>query len=443
MPSILSKVNQNTCHALHAWTSSCAEANLELLIAVFTRSLRIYGPFALVQSLVDRRETKLAQIVKESLRGSSFIAMLVFFSSSLLCLSSKLTDSTGFSGKLSLFVSILVGTSMALPMESQSRINAVTILFLKASSEALYKSLKSRQVRQQLLNSIEDRKQLAILLYSASLAVSLMMIKEDGYQKDPLSRALRTIMGTGEASRAKSDSSGDQDYEENQERPEECLRLCRHSGSCASYAMLGGIRAFVVGYMWLITLNNYKRPFKLLNYIFRGGGRQIVNAVNLNPVQRPFSRAVSKFGANIVFDSKAIKFGLFLSSMATSYKLIMCVMRTQLKRDDGNCALAAGAISGLISGQVFPSNQVALYLFWKTIFNYYYKQFTDSVKSSRKQLNSVKLRRNLFVNCLFCLSSTTVLMFYLFRPDMLPRSYVRAVDQIVPRRLFGQLNRNY
>ena len=405
MPSILSKIldSDSSGHSLHAWTPSCSEAGLELFFSVFGRCLKVYGPFAALQDIIERRSLKPWPALIESLRSSGFVSLLVYFASSFLCGTHQLSLSTS---KTTVFAALMLSTMMVIPLERQSRINTVTVLFLKASTEAIYKAL----FQSNAVENTDTSKNPAIILYAASLAISLALVKRDGYKNDPLSRILRTIMGTGESAqisynsrRASTKSNESSDIEILTSEDEDItpqLPNCRHASWCSVYASLGFGRAFACGYLWLVTLNGTKHPFRLL-----------------------------KHTTDVLFDRKALKFGLFLGVMSSSYKLMMCTIRRHYQIDTPISALAAGTLAGVFSGRIFPSNQLALYMFWKTAFSVYWSHLKDEKDS--------KTYATLIINGLFCFSSATVLMFYFTNPNLLPRAYVRACDQIVPRKYFG------
>lgn len=398
MPGVLSKLftdqassdHFNCYESIHPWTPFCSEAGLDLLTAIFLRSIKIYGPVSLAQTIFETRSFKdgISESFNDISSSSSFIALLVYLSYSMICLTRNLT---GRFNLLTIFGSILVSSCATIPIESQSKINTVTILLAKAATEAIYKIVTSDGSSQ--LIDIDDHsvagKKLSVLVFASSLSISLYLIKKNGYRKDALSKVLRSILGDGES--YKSDQNGSSG------NPETHKPVCEHSYSCVTYCALGFLKPFLMGYSWLIFLEASRHPFRAI----RDNWTMLLN-------------------------SKSLKFGLFLGTLSATYKSLCCFFRKLTQEDEPIHSLTSGFVAGL-SLVLFPSNQVTLYMFWKTLFSVYW----IVVKSSQWKYSV------LFINGIFSLSSSIVILLYLVQPDLLPRSYVRACDQIIPPKYSG------
>lgn len=401
MPGVLSKLftepassdHFNCYESIHPWTPFCSQAGLDLLTAIFVRSIKIYGPVSLAQNILETRSLKdgISESINDVISSSSFIALLVYLSYSLICLTRNIS---GHFNLLTIFGGIFASSCATLPIESQSKINTVTILLAKAAAEAIYKIIMSDGTTQ--LVEVDDHsvvgKELSVLVFASSLSISLYLIKKNGYRKDALSKVLRTILGDGES---KSDQDGSNITRKIHTPSDE--PICSHSHSCVIYSALGFLKPFLTGYSWLIFLEASRHPFRTI-----------------------------RDNWTILLNSKALKFGLFLGALSATYKSLCCFFRRLTREDEPIHSLTSGFVAGL-SLIIFPSNQVTLYMFWKTLFSVYW----IVVKSSQWKYSF------LFINGIFSLSSSLVILLYLVQPDLLPRSYVRACDQVIPTKYSG------
>lgn len=401
MPGVLSKLftessssdHFNCYESIHPWTPFCSQAGLDLLTTIFFRSIRIYGPVSLAQTILETRSIKdgFSESFRDIMSSSSFMSIFVYLSYTLICLTK---NTTGHFNLFTIFSSIFVSSCATIPMESQSKINTITILLVKAATEAIYKILTADGSSQMVVGSDDHSisgKKLSVLIFASSLSISLFLIKKNGYRKDAISKVLRAILGEGES------------FKSDEERKKICMNssqeesLCPHSYSCTIYSVLGFIKPFLMGYTWLLFLEASRHPFRAIRNNW-----------------------------TMLLDTKSLKFGLFLGTLSATYKSLSCFFRHLTKEDEPIHSLTSGFIAGL-SLMIFPSNQVTLYMFWKTLFSVYW----IIVKSSSWRYSAH------FINGLFSLSSSLVILLYLVQPNLLPKSYVRACDQLIPSKYSG------
>lgn len=394
MPGVLSKLftqstscdHFNCYESIHPWTPFCSQAGLDLLSVIFFRSLKIYGPLSLAQTIFETGSVKdgIIESSRDVLSSSCFVAFLVYLSYTVICLTK---NATGHFNLLTIFGSILFSSSVTIPIESQPKINTVTILLVKAATEAIYKILTVEENSTSITSDDHSAtgKKLSVLVFATSLSISLYLIKKNGYRKDAISKVLRSILGDGESLTTPQESSALEGS------------VCQHSNSCIMYALTGFLKPFLMGYSWLIFLEASRHPFR---------------AVRNN--------------WTMLLDSKSLKFGLFLGTLSATYKSLCCFFRHLTNEDEPIHSLTSGFVAGL-SLIIFPSNQVTLYMMWKTLFSVYW----IAVKTSNWKY-SVH-----FINGLFSLSSSIVILLYLVQPELLPKSYVRACDQIIPSKFSG------
>ena len=379
MPSILSTLaGSYSCHeTIHPWTPHCSEAGLDLLSVVFFKCLKLYGPLSLVQHVVENRSitTGLTELAKDTLHSATFVSSQVYLSFTFICL---LRHFRGSINLFSIYSSVVAASLCICSFGSRTKIDTITILLVKASVEAFYKLLNNPG---ESIGPVSRKKNaLFIFTFSSCLSVSLFMAKQSGYKKDPLSKLLKVIFGTSEEAKGEDAMATDD--------------ICPHDTSCAIYVLSGFVKPFVLGYGWMTVLEVARHPFRAI-----------------------------KNNLSILVDQKSLKFGLFLASMTSSYRLMMCLQRKKEGKDSATHALRAGLVSGM-SMALFPSSQLTMFMFWKTLFSLYW----TVVKSSKWPYS------NQFVNGLFSLSSATVILLYLTKPDCLPKSYVKACDKVLPKR---------
>lgn len=386
MPSVLSTLgSSNSCYeSLHPWTPNCSAAGLDLLSVVFLKCLKLYGPLSLVQHIIDNRSitTGFTELAKDTVSSATFVSSQVYLSFTFICLLRYFTGSVNL---FTIYSSVVAGTLCVIPIGSQSKINTITILLVKAAAEAFYKSkINYNESSAAIESSSNGQNGFSILVFSSCLSISLYLTKKYGYKKDPLSKLLKLLFGTSEE--AKSDEEMATDI------------VCTHDSSCFFYILTGFIKPFILGYSWMTVLEISRHPFRAI-----------------------------KNNLSILMEQKSVKFALFLGTMASSYRFIMCLLRKKDGKDDPNNSLTAGFISGL-SLTIFPSTQLTLFMFWKTLFSVYWML----VKTSNWKYSKV------LVNALFSLSSATVILMYLTKPDSLPKSYVKACDKVLPTKYINE-----
>lgn len=379
MPTVLSTlVGSYSCHeTIHPWTPHCSEAGLDLLSVVFLKCLKLYGPLSLVQHVIENRSitTGLTELAKDTIHSATFVSSQVYLSFTFICLLGHFRGSINL---FSIYSSVVAASLCVCSFGSRTKIDTITILLVKASFEAFFKLLNSTEDSSALVS--EKRNGLFILTFSSCLSISLYMAKRFGYKKDPLSKLLKILFGTSEEAKADDAMATD--------------AICPHDSNCSLYVLSGFLKPFILGYSWMTVLEVTRHPFRAI-----------------------------KNNLSILLDQKSMKFALFLGTMTSTYRLIMCFQRKQQGKDNATNALRAGLVSGL-SMALFPSSQLTMFMFWKTLFSLYWMV----VKTSKWQY------ANQLVNGLFSLSSATVILLYLTKPDSLPKSYVKACDKVLPKR---------
>ena len=118
----------------------------------------------------------------------------------------------------------------------------------------------------------------------------------------------------------------------------------------------------------------------------------------------------------ILLHSDSIKFALFLSNLVLVYRSTSCAMRRWSGRvDDARQRMISGFVSGL-SMAMYPSTQIALHTFWKSVFTAYLQRFAGSRVAQ------------LAMDTLFVASDSFLINCMVMEPHFVARSYLRLVD---------------
>ena len=171
---------------------------------------------------------------------------------------------------------------------------------------------------------------------------------------------------------------------------------CRHAlltvTSCPTYALTGAVQMFMIGWTIQVSLNLFKKRKRALS-----SGSALVQEV--------------------LFHADSFKFALFLSNLSLIYRSSSCALH-RFKRpagDDSVSRMISGFLSGL-SMFFYPSTQIALHTFWKTMFTMYFMKFGHTRGSQ------------LTVDTLFCIMDSLLLNTMVMEPQFLPPSFLRVID---------------
>lgn len=170
---------------------------------------------------------------------------------------------------------------------------------------------------------------------------------------------------------------------------------CRHTPltatSCPSHALTGSVRAFIIG--WTIQLS-----------------------LNLLKKRRIAFRSRQTFLQEVLLNQDSLSFALFLSNLVLIFRSSSCLLRRLTQRSDHP---VNRMISGFLSGFSilwFPSTQITLHAFWKTVFTGYYKSFGKTPASESFMYTFFVVADSFLINCM------------VMEPRFVPRSYMRLVD---------------
>ena len=243
-------------------------------------------------------------------------------------------------------------------IERPSRRPALAVYVANIASETIFRIFSAR-------GYFKPIKSGEILLFTITMSTLLYLIKKNGYGSDPVSLALKFIIGREEAKRKVQNSSQaivckpqNLSIASNQKESPKATNFlfkliekinsifpkhesCPHKQkSCLTYVSLALVQSFCLGWFGkcgLQTLSKAKLMFLRPHLI----------------------------GATFL-DPKNIKFGLFLAAFTSVYKGVNCGLRWASNQSHDWHAFIAALLAGptmLIS----PNTPITLYLMWKCI----------------------------------------------------------------------------
>lgn len=455
MPSVLSKLKDNiygrewsfpyNCYEVgHGWTPFCTEAAVDVGLAAFKNVLPLYTSLYLFTQLgLQRKYSPQAflETSKSILTSASFLGFNLFAGIGASCLLRNNSDRYYY--RIQCFLPGLIASYMALHIERPGRRPALAFYMANMASELLFKWL----VQAGLLRPLPHGE---TLLFMVGMACWLRFVRIHGFSHDPVSVALKYLVGPLEAkSRARAAAAKQlapassaaeappQALQMAQERApleledkpkrtksqgsalrklDEQLNLmmnqvfgahecCPHAQmSCAYYAISPTVTRFTWGYLGRSLLNIAAR-FRLLR---KEPGRAL----------------------NESFRSKeSIHFGMFLATFVGVSRVAHCLLRRYCGRQEVWHSSLAGALSGT-SMLWAPKSTLSIYVIWKCIEQYFFLL---------AQSGQIK-RANEFICALYAVSVNTLLYIFAIEPHFIRPSYMKFIDKISDHRLH-QVNR--
>lgn len=336
--------------------------------------------------------TALKNIATSILTSSAFLGFNAFTMLGMFCLTRHLSGR--FYYTLCSTLPAFIGSLLAIPIEKPNRRSALAIYMANIASECVFKIAVNRKYIKPIPHGES-------LLFVLSISTLLFLIKSRGYSHDPVSMALRFLLGTEEAKKSKFGSS----QEEEKYLLETSVGICPHpSVNCTKYILDSGIKNFLLGVIGFAGVTSIMKPKVLLQ----------------NPL--------------IIFEKclnrQSIHFGIFLGGFSSIFKLVNCSLRKYTKTSNDWHAAVAGICAGSFS-LFYPSSTIALYIFWKT----FETLFNISVEKGY-------IKRQMEIMCtLYAMSVSIIFYVGVLEPSMLRGSYMKFIDRITEHRLH-LINRN-
>lgn len=455
MPNALSKLKDSVygrewsfpynCYEVgHGWTPYCSDAALGVGLSAFEQSLPLYTSLYLFTQLGLQRKydpEAFMETFKSILTSASFLSFNMLAGMGTSCL--LRCNSDRYYYRIQCFLPGFIASYLALLIERPSRRPALAFYLANMSSELLYKWSESRGYVRSLPHG-------ETILFAAGMACWLRFVRVHGFGHDPVSTALKYLIGPLEAkSRARTKpqhqqvapgqlvgSDGSQAPPEgtfenvttSTERRKKgnrlsamgkieegvtsilnqffgCHEICPHKGiSCVDYSLTPMVTRFAMAYTARSLLNLVPNHRILLK----------------NPT-RAFRIAFTA--------QSSINMGLFMGTFVGATKAIHCILRRATGKQEDWHSAVAGAISGA-SMAFSPKSTLSTYIIWKCLEQYFFL----AVKNGQIK------RQNEVIGLVYAVSVNVLLYIFALEPRFIRPSYMKFIDKISGHRLH-QVNR--
>lgn len=321
---------------------------------------------------------------------------------------------------------------MAVMIEKPNRRASLAFYVANVASEALFRIYVARGYMRTINNG-------QVYIFSIAIATIMLLAKKHGFEDDPLSAAIKLIVGSEEASKRQrkrthdtilreqeqlvdeeteyapgeqqiAKSNSDQESASLMKKAERSYywikalftsrhKLCPHQDcSCFYYVCKSATRALFIGYSAQLGLKLFTRASQLL----------------INP----------KLALDIATSAGVLQVGLFLSTFSGLYKATCC----SLRRISNNSTPLNCFIAGLVAGPalfIYPSPTVALYVLWKCLETLFHEAVRKKVIKNK----------NLFIVILYGLATSQLFYSALMDPRYMKKSYMAFLDRISQHKL--------
>jgi len=250
-----------------------------------------------------------------------------------------------------------LGSLLAIMIERPSRRPALAIYVANIATETIFRIFAARGYFTPINRG-------EVLLFTVTMSVLLYLVKKNGFGNDPVSLALKFIIGREEAKKRTKSSNqrnAESAYLSLPFVPKSNLKSsnylvwlisklnsifpkhksCPHEGrSCPTYVSAAFIRSFLFGWIGKTALQTFSKPKVLLS-------RPWILKRNL-------------------LDSQNINFGLFLAAFTAIYKGVNCSLRWACNESHD----WHGFVAAIFAGPTMflsPNTPITLYLMWKCI----------------------------------------------------------------------------
>lgn len=416
----------------HGWTPYCTDAACEVGLSVLQNAIPIYSSLYLFTQLGIQRKYNyeaFKETVKSALTSSSFLAFNFFCGMSISCFLRNNSDRYYY--RIQCFVPALIASYAALQIERPARRPALAFYLANMASELVYKVAATQGYVISFPHS-------ETIVFTIGMACYLHFLRVHGFSHDPVSVALKYLIGPLEAqSRARTkvvpDCEAQQISNPDDDRMlvpsprsghkrsmitvfEDSLSnflnlffsshpVCPHKGkSCVDYCITPTITRFALGY----TIKSFMNLGGQYPLILRSPGDAFKNAFK---------------------SQSSIKFGLFVGVFVGASKAVHCIMRRISGKQEAWHSILAGGVSGL-SMLFSPKSTLSTYVLWKCLEQYF---FLGVRKGIIKQPDPI-------ISMVYAISANIILYTFALEPRFIRSSYMKFMDGISDHKLH-QVNR--
>jgi len=381
------------------------------------RTLPLYAMlYTFSQVVVQRRYDLPASwdTLKSTLRSSFFIFFHAYNGSVLGC---ALRRGFGrFYYRILVCAPALLSSYLSLLIEKPNRRQALAFYMLNLASEIVFRMATTK-------GYFKPVKHGETLLFALSLAAWYHLIKSEGFGHDPVSAAVKVLIGRDEA-KSRSSKAGGQRAE---------------SGSLAGNSGGGsGSGSGALGLRWPggrhASCPHAQRS--CLEYVLAPApsrfllGYAIQCALKLSAKAHQLLQAPGPTLRESLLSAGSLRFGLFLATLVSGGRLASCLLRRH--SNSNQCAWHA-ALSGFVAGLSMlwaPRSSLSMYVMWKAVEQYY----LQAAKAGRVRYFDFTILT------IYSASAATILYAFALEPRFVRPSYMKFLDRLSDHRLH-QLNR--
>lgn len=371
------------------------------------------------------------ETAKSICRSSSFIFFHAYNGSMMGC---ALRRGFGrFYYRVLVCAPALLSSYLSLVIEKPARRQALAFYLLNLASEIVFRMLVTK-------GHVRPLKHGETLLFAVSLAAWYYLLKRHGFGHDPVSAAVKVLIGRDEAkSRARGEhhtqrALKDPNHHHHRQRDKphtpmtniekyqvKCAKLvdkfarhklggkhqsCPHTeATCFHYVVQPMPTRFLLGYLIQSVLRLSSRPLDL--------------------IQTPLATL-----SECLTSTSSLRFGLFLASLVSSGRLTSCLLRRYSQSNEPHWH---GLVSGFVAGSSMlwaPKSSLSMYVMWKAVEQYYL------LANSQGKVAYF----NFQILTIYSVSAATILYTFALEPRFVRPSYMKFLDNLSNHRLH-QLNR--
>lgn len=417
-------------------TPSCTDAALQVSTAAGLKILPLYAMLYTFSQLAVQRKYDLPaswETIKSILRSSFFIFFHAYNGSVLGC---ALRRGFGrFYYRILVCAPALMSSYLSLIIEKPARRQALAFYLLNLASEIVYRMMVTK-------GYFKPMKHGETLLFALSLAAWYHLIKTHGFGHDPVSAAVKVLIGRDEAKSRSHKLIGEfGKYQPTEQQQKEC----RNNNNNKQISLSDGANAddrslfdwFKVPSFLSFGGKHSCCPHNessCLQYVLQpvptrfllGYGIQSLLKLSGKPYQLYYSPVAT---LNECFtSSQSIRFGLFLVTLVSAGRATSCLLRHFSQSNNRPWhASVAGFVAGL-SMLWAPRSSLSMYIMWKAVEQYYL------------QAAAKKAYFNFTILTIYSMSAATILYTFALEPRFVRPSYMKFLDNLSDHRLH-QLNR--
>ncbi|GLJ59720.1 hypothetical protein SUGI_1520730 [Cryptomeria japonica] len=300
---------------------------------------------------------------------------------------------------------------MAVLIEKPGRRSSLAFYVANVASEALFRIHVARGYIRPVNNG-------QVYIFTFAMATIMMLAKKHGFEDDPLSAAIKLIVGSEEASlRPRRLRQGSLVAAAAEPALDSSQQVATSTNKEVSKESIGDIRAQPNSGQIVAHSNKVQQLAFLIGYGAQLSFRLLTRAPRL--LNQPELLLRSTIG-----DKSLVRFGLFLSTFSALYKATNCALRWSLDSSTAsNCFMA-----GLVAGPallIYPSPTIALYVLWKCL---------EALFHEAVRMKLIK-NKNLFIVILYGIATNQLFYSAVLDPRYMKKSYMSFLDRMSQHRL--------